>query len=161
MKGTILDLPVTMAMMLSGAFTILIVALVLVNFQSAWTFGGEAKTVIDKGVAAFGIFDQVFIVYAVGLGLFSVISAFYVNSHPVAYIFSMVMLGIVVMVSAMVSNAFDIFANNLALAPVIGDYTYIVLLMRNLPLFFLVLGLMIAVAMHGKPETNPSGGSGY
>lgn len=159
-KGTLLDLPVSLALLLSGAMTIFIVFLVLINFQSAWTFGGESKVIIDTGVEAFTVFDSMFIVFAIGLGLFSVISAFYVDAHPITFIFSMILLGIIVMVSAMITNAFDLFATNVIMESVVGEFTYIILFMRNLPLIFFILGLMIAIALHGKPR-GQGGGAGF
>ena len=152
MKGSMTDMPIQMALFLSGVMTIFIVYLVLTSIANAWTFGGESKAILDTGVSAFGVFDYMFLFFAFGLGAFSIVSAFYINTNPVFFIFSIILMAIMVTISANVTNIFDAFATSSVFEPIAANFPYITTFMRNLPLFFLVIGIIIAVVMHAKPN---------
>lgn len=151
MKGSILDLPVISAMLLGSALVIFIVYLVLTNFFAAWPAAGASYDILEKGVEAFGMFDYMFLFFATGLSAFSIISAFFVNSKPIFFVFSVFMLALVILVSALVANVFYEFATSSTFSSVAIAFPYITLFMSNLPLFSLAVGLVVAIVMHGKP----------
>jgi len=152
MKGSMLDLPVIISLLLGGAMTILLVFFVVSeitnNFPATET---DALYVLQKGVSAVNVFDYMFVFFAVGLGMFSVISAFFIDSHPIFFILSVIILiPIVILTSAQMTNAFDAFISTSVFSSVANSFPYTVLLMRNLPLFCLILGILVAIVMHGK-----------
>lgn len=151
MKGSMLDLPIILGLLLGGALTIFIVYFVLDAINTAWPMADVSKTIIQTGVNSFSQFDYMFLFFAVGLCMFSVVSAFFVNSHPVFFIFSMILLGIIVMVSAMVTNVFYEFATTSQFSSVALSFPFITTFMLYLPVICLVVGLLIAVVLHAKP----------
>lgn len=155
MKGSITDFPVIMALLLSGALSIFLVYYVLSAMSSAWPValtGAESAYVLTTGLAAFTVFDYMFIFLAVGLGLFTVVSGFFIDSHPIFFAFSvLLLLPIVILTSAQITNVFNEIAISADMVAVSNQFPYIVLFMRNLPLFFLVMGILVAIAVHGKP----------
>lgn len=155
MKGSITDFPVIMALLLSGSLTIFIVYYVLNAFYAAWPAaiaGPESVYVLTTGIAAFSVFDYMFVFLAVGLGMFSVVSGFFIDSHPIFFAFSvLLLLPIVILTSAQITNVFNEIAMSPQIVATANQFPYIVLFMRNLPLFFLVMGILVAIAVHGKP----------
>lgn len=150
MKGSMLDIPIIIAVLAGGIIAVILGAYVLGEFSSAWTFGGDTQTILDAGINAFNVFDYMIVFFAVGVSLFSVASAFFIRTHPIFFIFSVVLLGIVIMFSAQVSNALDIFLTVPLLAATVNDFPLTLTLARNLPFFSLIVGIMIAIAMYGK-----------
>jgi len=154
MRGSITDFPVIMALLLSGGISIFLVYLILTAISGAWpaAAGAESAAVLNAGISAFSVFDYMFVFFAVGLGAFTIISGFFINSHPVFFVFSaLFLLPVCILTSAQITNAFDAFITADAIVAVANEFPYIVTLMRNLPLFFLVIGIMVAIAVHAKP----------
>lgn len=151
MKGSMLDLPVIMALMLSGAIMIWIVYLILSSMYAAWPVGGESLDILETGIQTFSLFDTVFLMLAVGLGMFTIVSAFFIDSHPVFFVFSaLIMLPIVILTSAQITNVFVEFATAVPFQPVTAEFPFIYTIMINLPLFMLVIGIFTAIVMHSK-----------
>lgn len=151
MKGSVLDLPFIGVALLGGAISIFFVYLMLTNFTAGLPASEtEAVGVMNAGMVTFTLFDQLFMVAAVGMCIFSVISAFFVDSHPVFFIFSVIGLMVVIFINTLLVNVFWEFATNPALIAVANNFPYIIIFMKNLPIITLLFGLLIAIVTHGK-----------
>jgi len=159
MKGSVLDLPIIAIILLGGVIAVIVGFMVFSSINNAWpaAAGVQSKYVLNKAVSTFTLFDQVFLMGAMGLCIFSIISAFYVNSHPVFFIFSMIGLGVVILINTVIANVFWEFVNAPAIATYANSFPFMVTFMKNLPLISGIVGLLIAIATHGKPG---GGGSG-
>jgi hypothetical protein len=153
MKGSVLDLPIIAIILLGGCLAVIVGFMVFSNIEANWpeAAGVQSAYVINKAVSTYTLFDQVFLMGAMGLCIFSIISAFYVNSHPVFFIFSMIGLGVVILINAVISNVFWEFVNSPAISTYANSFPFMVTLMKNLPLISGIVGILIAVATHGKP----------
>ena len=152
-KASMMDLPVILAMLFILAVSIFISVQVLGEFDEAWDYGGTGQEIINEGKQAMYVFDYMFVFLAVGLSVTTLIAAFMVNSHPVFYFFSTVLLGIITVVAAQITNAFDKFATTSAFGGIANDFPMLLTFIRNFPLFILVSGILIAVVMYGRPAT--------
>lgn len=132
--------------------SVFIVALVLVEFDANWPFTGESKTVLEKGVQAIYIFDQMIIVYALGISMFSIVSAFFIRSHPVFFVFSVLLLALAIFFSAQMANAINAFMLQEPFAAIVNNFPMALTLVRNFPLFSLLIGVLIAIATYAKGE---------
>ena len=152
-KGSLMDLPFVLVMLLSGALTIFVVYLVISSIYAAWPASMvTSRGILQRGLEMFTIFDYMFLVFAVSLGMFTVVAAFFVESHPIFFIFSfIIMLPIVILTSAQITNVFDAFATSTVFTAVSNQFPMIVIFMRNLPLFMLSLGSILAILMYAKP----------
>jgi hypothetical protein len=162
MKGSILDLPIILVILLVGAITVFLVYYVLTAVYSVWpsTTAAElqSKQLMARGIEAYTIFDQMIVVLSVGLGMFSVMSGFLIDSHPMFFIITaLLLLPIIIYTSAVMTNVFDMFATTDAMISVSNTFPYTVILMRNLPLFSLILGAFIAIATHAKSGSRIQG----
>lgn len=152
MKGSILDIPFILAMISAGVVTVFISAIILVSLSNAWPFGGDSATILAAGVEAIYIFDQMIIVYAVGVSLFSIISAFFVRSHPAFFVFSMILLSLTIFFSAQIANAINAFMVAAPFAAIVNNFPMTLTLVRNFPVFSLIIGALIALALYSKGE---------
>lgn len=151
MKGSIQDLPLILVVMLSSGITVMVVYLLLSQFYAAWPMTGESLTILETGVETMQVFDYMFLFFAVSLSLVSIISAFFIKTKPIFFIFSIILLVVVIAVSTVVTNVFDKFITTDTFLPIANNFPYTVIIMRNLPLFCLVVGIVISVVMYGKP----------
>jgi hypothetical protein len=162
MKGSVTDLPILIALIFSGAITIFIVYLVLGAVATAWPAAGpgyaQSKYVLDQGLAALGLFDNMFLLYAFGMGMVVIISGFFIDSHPGLFVFSVFLyLPIVIVTSAQITNAFYAIATTSTFTAIAETFPLTTLLILNLPLFILVIGILTAIVVHGKTS---GGGTG-
>jgi len=148
MRGSVLDLVIMCVMLMSGIIAVILSAHILGAFDTAWTWGGEAQTIIDAGTSAMTIFDYMIIFYIIGLGAFSIVSAYFVKSHPVFFVFSIILIGITVMFSAQVTNVLWEFLNVSTLSTTVNDFPLVVTLVQNLPLVIMLIGITIAIVTY-------------
>ena len=146
-------MPIAGALLLSGAITIFIVYMIISTFASAWPAeaGEESAQIFNKGKSALLTFDYMFLYYIFGLSAFCIISAFFIESNPVFFVFSAILTAINIFISSIYVNVFDVFAHTDAFIGVANQFPFITSIMYNLPLFSLCLSLLIAIVIHGKP----------
>lgn len=147
------DIPTILAILFVLSISIFATVKILNEFDDSWTYGGVGQEILDKGQEAMYTFDYMFVFLAIGLSLASLIGAFMIRSHPIFYVFSTLLLGIMVIVSAQITNAFDKFATSSAFSSIANSFPMMVTFVRNFPLFILVSGVLIAVVMYGRPAT--------
>lgn len=152
MKGSLLDLPIILVLVFAGAITIFIVFLVLSAVNSAWPVSGVSKDMLQAGVNAFSVFDYMLLFFGIGLGAFTIISGFLIDSHPMLFVFSaVILLPISIFLAAQITNVFNEFASTAAFVPVANEFPYVMVFMRSLPIFCLIIGILTAIAVHAKP----------
>lgn len=152
MKGSILDLPYIIAVLFFLAVSIFVSYELLYAIDQEGVFDeyNQSAEILDEGLAAMSLFDTGFVMLAMGLGIAVIITAFMINTHPAFFVLSWMMLVIVIFISAMLVNAFDQVASASQLATSTAQFPLLIELFMNMPLFCLVIGTMVALAMYGK-----------
>lgn len=102
---------------------------------------------VDKNPAAT---DTLFIITMVGLTLIAVVSAFFVASHPVFYIFIAVLLAIFTWFNAFYANIYQEIATTDMLIDSANDFVVIPFVMRWFPMIMLVISIIIAIVFTAK-----------
>jgi len=161
MKGSMLDTIPMMALFLAGSLAILICLQVLTAFDSNFPVDAQtphAQYVINRGLETFSMFDYMFLFYTIGIGLFVIVSSFFIDTHPVFFVFGvLLLLPIIIFMGAQISNIFYEFATADVMASVANQFPYTVIIMSNLPTYFLLIGLLIAIVMYVKPSERSTG----
>ncbi len=155
MKGSILDLVFVMCILLCMSVSVFIGFTILNQFDTAGVFdsyGPEAEAVIDEGMQAMGVFDEGFMFVAIGLSVVVIIFAFMINTHPALFVFTWGALVLVIFISAILGNVFYEVAHNASFAGALAEYDMIVFFFANIPTFALLIGAVIAIAMHAIGE---------
>lgn len=161
-KGSMLDL-----------FKIMIVAVVIMilvlmatyikdatfpQLQSLLGNDVQAVNVMNTMDRAFGIFDYLFMFVVIMMGMSSIIMAYFVKQHPLFLFVEIIMLIILVVLAPAFSNMARQFWETSQFAPYSasggGSVTYPIMtyMMRYLPIFLGVLGLVLAVVSFAKPD---------
>lgn len=151
-KGSVLDVTFILPLIGVGIISVFVVAVILVSMEAAWPFTGESLTVLQTGISAIYIFDQMIIWFAVGTSIFAIASAYFSRSHPIFFVFSMILLSLVIFFSAQLANALNAFIITGAFATIANNFPLVVTLVRNFPLFAMLIGILVAIAMYAKGE---------
>lgn len=112
---------------------------------------GIAKTHnLEKGQDALKTFDLGLTFLVIMVGLVTVVLAAMINTNPVFFFGSLIVLIVITMVSAMMSNVFfDITSNDL-IATATDQFPLTVLIMGIYPTVCLVLSIIVAIVMYSK-----------
>ena len=150
-RGNVIDLLFILIILFVAVFGMIVNALFasIVN-QSVSTMGGNintthmersATTVFNMDIAVVGLF--------IALLLSSVISAYYIGSHPFFFIFSVVFLCILMVIAGTLSNTVDDVMDSSSVLSGISDrMPYTMYVGRNLPYLLLFSFLTIGIALY-------------
>jgi len=107
------------------------------------TFTGNTQGILEKFDLGMG-----FIVF--GLIAFIIISGFFIRTHPIFFIGSIIMFIMFVFISSTITNTFDkiIEADNVTDSA--DSFPITVGLMRNMPVLITVVGLLFIIVLYAK-----------
>jgi len=141
--------------------TTLLAIAILVLIMGKWTmdFNTNIQTNDDIPVAGKtavqqidnlygGVIDNSFLFLTIGLCIVALVFAMLVVIHPVFFVFYFIMLGIVVYVSGVMSNIYQMAAEEAALADMAAKLLWIGHIMEYLPFIVGVFGFVLAVIMY-------------
>ena len=110
----------------------------------------DAKSVLQSATTTLNMFDYLFVVALVLMGLGLVISVYFIDSHPIFFGITLFVFLIFIFLSILMSDIFtnisssDTFANETATFSM-TNYTF-----QHLPLFMAVIGSIIVIVMFAK-----------
>ena len=96
------------------------------------------------------IYNGLFPLIIIGLFSFTLISAFYLNSHPIFFFIGLILLGVALIFGAIFSNVYHQIAENDQFADTTDDFPIIDLFMKNIPLFVLITFFTIGIILWSK-----------
>ena len=94
--------------------------------------------------------DNFFLILFVGLGLAVFIGAFFLQSHPVFFIFAVIILGFIVIIAAILGNAYEEFVGNEEFSAVEANYTVIPFVFNNFVTVIAVIGFLLMIGLFAK-----------
>lgn len=159
-KGNVFD-SLDLGVALIGVFILMMIVGVLIQsfntqIQTSTGMTPEAKTSsasINTRLPL--IFDGGFLLLYVGLSLAAIFSAFTIQTNKLYAIFSILILGMIAVISFILSNIYDAFTNQPIISVYLANYHIIPFIMNNYVISFLIVGFAIFIALYAKP-----GGSG-
>jgi len=152
MKGTVLEL-VIVFVILGATMMMLLLSLKIYNegFADKWPTTTVGNTTKAAALASLDVLNYGMVFLLVGMVISLMLSAFFIQTHPIFFIISLVMLIIVVVVAAPISNAFMNIATSDGLATEATSYDISTQIVGNFPLIAVVAGLLIIIALYAKP----------
>jgi len=120
--------------------------------QLTATLGNNASTeVLNIGDTAMKGFDYGFLGILVGLTLYTIISGFFVGSHPIFFWAGVLFMGILTYISAAISNSYEKFVLDSVVAGAAANFTITNYIMLNLPMFMAVMTAIVIIVFVAKP----------
>lgn len=108
------------------------------------SFSGE----VSGGV---GSFNTLYPFLLIGLIVMVIISAFTIQSHPVFFFVSIILLGVVILLGSVFSNIFQQITTNENFGTTEDNFNIVSLIMENLPLIITVIVFLTLIVMWAKP----------
>jgi hypothetical protein len=152
MKGSIMDMVFVCVIIGAFGLTSMIIYLLLSNIGADPNIAAipEVQQPFAMGMQAIVILGNSALFITIIFGLVAVISAFYTESHPIFLIFSLIMFSICIMLISIFSGIFVDLANTAQLAPVASQFYDFLTLMVNFPIFAVMLGTLVIIALYIK-----------
>jgi hypothetical protein len=163
-KGSVFDLFVIMVMSLGVIVTVLFVYMIVnavaTDSSVTQTFGktGTSTSYFDNGLTALRTFDYGIALFIFVAGLTSIALATMVNSHPVFFFGSLIVMIILVMFTAILSNIFIDIVSVEMLASIRSNFPVSMMLIGIYPTIALVISAVVAIVQYSR--TSSMGGFG-
>jgi len=153
-KGSVVDLITISMIILIVAFIIITSVYIFDKIDEQITSllpSANVQNVIDKTSGALGLFDIMFGFFQIGLVLFLVISAFYLDTNPAYFFIAIFFLIISIIISAQFSNMFAKFIGTSDINSTTAiNFPVLTWIMDNQPLIVLVAGILFLIFLYAK-----------
>ena len=129
---------------------------VMVDLQprlDAHSSSDVSKNVTAKGLAAIENLDYVIMMLIVGMLISTIIGAYFIDSHPILFVASLLLLILMLVVVPVFSNVFDKFSTHDSMSAAANTFDITVTFMNNWPIFFTVMGAIVLIALYAKHRT--------
>lgn len=114
------------------------------------TLSPQARQITTTAGGAVESYDYILLIFYFGLFLAVIISAMFIQSHPMFFFASLLLLVISVFLAAPFANAYLSFKDDPSLSTEIASLTMSGYILEYLPLFIAVMGVIVIVALYVK-----------
>lgn len=151
-RGNVLDLVLITVILMSAALAIFLANIFIDAFYANPVISSNvaAAATETQTVQSLSIFANSFIIIFIVFGLASAISAFFTETHPVFFVFSILLFGVCVLIVALLSDVFVELAASGVLLPVAANFVLMVDTIANLKTLSIIMGIVITVALFMK-----------
>lgn len=154
-RGSILDILILIVVVFGLSIILLIGSKISTemnkSLQQNPMMTNNSKTMLQESVDRFvPLFDGVFITVLVFLFLAIIIGAYYVDTHPAIFIFSIILMGIFVMLAGIFANVYDTAANSTELSVEAAKFTFIPAIMHNFVIVITIMGFVVLIVLYSK-----------
>ena len=149
-RGNLLDIPFLMIMLFIFAVGIFVLLFTMnkVNTQFAPLLNNPTSTtILSTGVTAIKIFVVGFVMFFVFSLVATIISAFFIRSHPVFFVVSTFLLLFFMIPTVILLNTFEQFKQAASFNALLVDLPLIEYVMDHLPLFFGISFLVVITVL--------------
>ena len=164
MKGSVMDIPLILVVVLISAVSLFLMHYLIVQFQAAASgvpmIAGNAAAmgVLGQGQDTLEMMDSLFAFFVVMLCLVTIIAAFMLPTHPVFFIVALLLTCIAIPIAAEFGNLFEALYST---GPLVGTESYFpvtVLIFQWLPKITAVMSFTIGAVMYWRSSGGGRGG---
>lgn len=120
-------------------------------FQNISSFSNPAKAIMAQQETQMPrVFDAMILTLFVGLWIVSLIGAFQIDSHPIFFIISILLLGIYLFVGAVLGNGFESFITSQGISTYSSDFPMTNFLFDHIIASMMIVGITIVMVLYGK-----------
>jgi hypothetical protein len=152
MKGSMVDLIFGSIILMVFFFCLLVGAHLFSQFEKSGVYdktsvGATAKTATAAGIQSL---DNMFIILAAGIFIAMIASAFFIDTHPIFFVVSLIIFIVFIMVSPIFSNASMGVATSEDFKDDATNLQGSTQVMGNLPIILTVFGGLLLIALYAK-----------
>ena len=153
-KGFVLDIIVVVIIMFVFGFAILITDKIMTGIETALPDNSTTinKTIFVEVHNTMSIFDEVFVFATIGFFITTLISAFMIDAHPAFFIFSLIMLIILIVIGTQLTNVWLAIASSPQMSDISSKYPMMTTIFQHLPLIMLIFGFLVIIVLVARPR---------
>ena len=129
-----------------------------VNVGSQAELNASLTTMSGQTIGGVGMFNILFPFILLGLIAMVAVSAFFIDSHPIFFIVSLIILGVVILISVVFSNIFQTITTDDSFGDTSTHFNIMNLFMKNLPFIAVIVIVIVAIIIWGRPSGSSGGG---
>lgn len=119
------------------------------NLPDGYT-GQNATTTLNKISSTIQMFDVLFPFLIIGLIIMLMVSAMMIQSHPVFFVVTIIILGVAVLLGVIFSNTYQQITEDANFSDTVDDFPITNIFMKYLPVIIGVIVLITAVVLFAK-----------
>ena len=153
-KGGFLDLFIALIILVGLAVAILTFYLIISKVRTdidPILDNPTSSAILLESENTISYMDYTYIIAYVGLGIFIIISMVFIRSHPIFLFVSIVLLAILILVSAIMSNAYETLTSEGDMNESASNFPIINYTMGKMPLFMLAIAFLGLIVLLAKP----------
>lgn len=153
-KRGFLDLFIVLIILVGLAVSILVFYLIISKVRTdidPILNNPTSSAILEESESTVNNMDYTYIIAYVGLGMFVIISMVFIRSHPIFLFISIVLLVILILVSAIMSNAYETLTSEGEMNTSASNFPLINYTMGKMPLFMLVIAFLGLIVLLAKP----------
>lgn len=148
---SVLIVVVLFVLAIGGLYGSMVIDEVNTDIQADPDIGAEAKNVTGTLNSNYiPLMDNLFIFAFVLFAVFTVISVFMLDSHPIFFIISVILLVAVLIVSMLLGNAFEEIMQDPEITSYSNQFTYTSWIMEHIVMVVIGLAAMVLTALYVK-----------
>ncbi len=150
MRGQVLELLIVGVIIFAGFVTLLVGSEVYERIleTDAWPTNEVGNATNTAAAETLNVLDAGILFLMIGMGAALVIGAALIKTHPAFFLVSIIILGVLVVVSPAMTNAFMGFATSDALTDDATEYSLSTYAISNFPIYVVVVGVLIIIALY-------------
>ena len=157
-KGQLGDTFVIMGSLLAFDIVIVLCYFISSSMKPELDTALNQTTITTQTTDSLKTFDIMFPLVLLGLLIFSVISAFYISSHPAFFFIGIFLIVIAIIAAVAFENMYSQFRDSPEIIAYSADFPITNWIINKLPFLAVIISIIIMVAVFAKPAGTGGGG---
>lgn len=117
----------------------------------------NSQYALNQGEVTLLLFDKLFALAVALITIALLISSYYIDTHPVFYVISLIVAAVLIVFAAQLSNIYDEVRTADGLEDTVAKYPTINLIMQNMPLYIAIMIFLNLIIIYGKVRSLSGG----
>ena len=118
-----------------------------------------SRNATANGLKAIGLNDTIAILIVIGMLIATIIGAFFIDSHPVFFVASLLLLIIMMVTVPILSNVYEKFETHPSVSTAAAEFPIISAFFDDWPQYFVVMCAIVLIVLYAKYKRG--GGDGF
>lgn len=156
-KGSVFDVYYMLVVVLVFAIVAIVCAMVWFEITSNPVYAGAMSAAGVDSItnpvsdAILGL-DNIIVTFFLLMNVAALVSAYFIRSHPIFFVLSLLLMGFFTVASVMFSNVYYAIASTSFISTYANMFPLTYVLFTWLPSITLVLSSLLAIVMYGRPQ---------
>ena len=122
------------------------------NANNSFESGSLSQNITGLGINAIKGFDSLAVFLLIGLTIYVIVSAFFIQTHPVFFIIGILGLLVLLTLTGLMSNLINGISGQSEFSGYSSNFVIIPYIINHLPLFFAIIGVLVLIGVYAKDK---------